>query len=237
MFLTTHWSMVLAAGGAESCAAREALAALCQTYWRPLYAYARRRGYSPHDAEDLTQGLFVRLLERGDIAGVHPERGRFRSYLLASMNHFMSDEWDKARAQKRGGGKVILMDTTEAESAFLRDHVDTDSPDRLFDRQWALTVLGEVQQRLRRAYAREGKAQVFDALRFSLAGERSDVPYAELAGPLDMTEGAVKAAVHRLRGRYRRTLREMIAETVATPEDVEDELRVLLRSLAEKDSA
>lgn len=235
MFLTTHWSMVLAAGGADSAAARDALASLCQVYWRPLYAYARRRGYSQHDAEDLTQGLFARILDRGDVAGVHPDRGRFRSYLLAAMNHFMSDEWDKARARKRGGGKVILMDTTEAESLYLQQHVDANTPDKLFDQQWAMTVLDEVQGRLRRSYAREGKSELFDALRFSLMGDRSSAPYAELGRELGLSEGAVKAAVHRLRRRYRLCLRELIAETVAEPEEVEDELRHLLRALADRD--
>ena len=166
------------------------------------------------------------------MAGVQPGQGRFRSYLLAAMNHFMADEWDKATALKRGGGKVVLMDTTEAESAYLRQYLDQETPDRIFDRQWAMTVLDEVQRRLKRQYAREGRSELFEALRFSLMGERSEVPYAELARGLGMTEGAVKAAVHRLRRRYRTCLREMIAETVTDPEDVEDELRHLLRALA-----
>ena len=233
MFLTTHWSVVLSAGGSDSTQARDALAKLCQVYWRPLYAYVRRRGYSSHDAEDLTQGFFARILERHDVAGVDPTKGRFRSYLLAAMNHYMSDEWDKARAQKRGGGKVILMDTTEAESAYLQHHVDTDTPARLFDRHWAITVLDEVHERLRQDYALEGKADLFETLRFALMGERSQVPYTELARRLGLSEGAVKAAVLRLRKRYRRLLRIFIAETVATPDDVEDELRHLLRTLAD----
>jgi len=233
VFLTTHWSVVLAAGTSESTRARDALAKLCRVYWRPLYAYVRRRGYSAHDAEDLTQGFFARLLERGGVAAVSPAKGRFRSYLLAAMNHYLSDEWDKARAQKRGGGKVILIDTTEAESSYLRNHVDADTPAKLYDQRWAITVLEEVHRRLRGEHERQGRADLFEALRFSLTGDRSPVPYAELARSLDVSEGSVKTAVHRLRRRYRRLLRELIAETVETPEEVEDELRYLMRALSD----
>ncbi|MBX3746094.1 MAG: sigma-70 family RNA polymerase sigma factor [Verrucomicrobiae bacterium] len=223
---------MLAAGRSDSTRAREALANLCQTYWRPLYAYIRRRGYSPHDAEDLTQAFFARLLGRHDVAAVSPERGRFRSYLLGATNHFLADEWDKARARKRGGGKVISLDSAAAEAAYAQTPVDAVTPETLYDRRWAITVLEEAHQRLRREQEREGKVGQFDRLRFALAGERSALPYAELARELDMTEGAVKVAVHRLRRRYRAVLRELVAETVATPDEVEDELRHLLRALA-----
>lgn len=232
VFVTTHWSMVLTAGRSDSTAARDALAKLCQTYWRPLYAYVRRRGYPPADAEDLTQAFFARLLERKDVGTVSPERGRFRSYLLAAMNHFLSDEWDKARAQKRGGLRVIPFESSIAESADALDPADRLTPEMLFDRRWAITVLEEVLQRLRREYERDGKGTLFEALRFSLMADSAAGSYAEIAGRLGMSEGAMKVAVHRLRQRYRRLLRELIAETVATPAEVEDELRCLRRALA-----
>jgi RNA polymerase sigma factor (sigma-70 family) len=230
VFVTTRWSVVLTAGRNDTSRAQEALEQLCQIYWRPLYAYLRRRGYAHSDAEDLTQAFFARLLERKDVATVHPDRGKFRSYLLAALNHFLSDEWDKARAQKRGGGQVITLDmaTIEAEE----QQADTLSPEKVFDRRWALTVLEGVHRRLRQEHEQEGRGAQFEALRFCLMGERSSLPYAELAGTLGLSEGAVKVAVHRLRQRYRRLLRELIAETVAGPDEVEEELRYLLRALA-----
>jgi RNA polymerase sigma-70 factor (ECF subfamily) len=231
-FTTTHWSVVLTAGRNDTTRAHDALARLCQTYWRPLYAYVRRRGYSQHDAEDLTQAFFARLLERNDVAAVSPVRGKFRSYLLAAMNHFLSDEWDKARAQKRGGGCVIEMDSTVAEAIHARQSDDPLTPERLFDQRWAITVLEEVHRRLRTRYEAEDKGELFEALRFSLMGERNTVPYAELAPRLDMSEGAMKVAVHRLRQRYRKLLRELIAETVAAPAEVEEELQYLMQALS-----
>ena len=234
-FLTTQWSIVVAAGQGDSTEAREAMATLCRSYWHPLYAYVRRRGYSAHDAEDLTQGFFARLLERDDVATVRRENGKFRSFLLGAMNHYLSDEWDKARAKKRGGGKVMLLDFTAAESAYLHHAIDESAtPDQLYDQRWAITVLEEVQRRLRREHECEGKAGWFDALRFTLMGERGHPSYAELSRRLGTTEGAVKVAAHRLRRRYRRLLRELIAETVSTPEEIEEELRHLLRALANR---
>ena len=232
VFATTHWSVVLAAGRTDSTRAHEALARLCRTYWRPLYAYVRRRGYPAHDAEDLTQAFFARLLERNDVAAVSPDRGKFRSYLLAAMNHFLSDEWDKARAQKRGGGRVIEMDSAVAEAIHAQQTEDTLTPEKLFDQRWAITVLEEVHRRLRQEHEREGRGAQFEALRFSLMGERSAVPYAELATRLKMPENTVKTAVHRLRQRYRELLRAEVAETVSCAEDVEVELHELFRALA-----
>jgi len=231
-FVTTCWSVVLRAGRSDSTTARDALATLCQTYWRPLYAYVRRRGYQPADAEDLTQEFFARLLERQDVAAVSPERGRFRSYLLAAMNHFLCDEWDKARAQKRGAGRLIRLDIGLAEAVCAEECVGGLTPEALFDQRWAITVLEEVHQRLRREYEREGKGALFETLRFSLTGERGAAPYAELARRLELSESGVKVAVHRLRRRYRALLRELIAETVTSPGEVEDELRHLLRAVA-----
>lgn len=232
VFVTTHWSIVLTAGKSDTTRAHDALEKLCRIYWRPLYAYVRRRGYTPQDAEDLTQEFFARLLRREDVATVKPDRGKFRSYLLGAMNHFLADEWDRARAQKRGGGKVVPLDLSAAESHYPGQEADVLTPEKLFDQRWAVTVLEEVHQRLRGEYGHQGKADIFEALRFSLMGERSAVPYVDLAGKLGMSEGAVKVAVHRLRRRYRTLLRELIAETVATPEEVEEELRHLLQALA-----
>jgi RNA polymerase sigma factor (sigma-70 family) len=232
VFGTTHWSVVLTAGRTDSTCAQAALATLCQTYWPPLYAYVRRRGYSPHDAEDLTQEFFARFLQRNDVTMVGPERGKFRSYLLAAMNHFLSDEWDKTRAAKRGGGQVSHLDTSVAESAYAADYADTLTPEKLFHQRWAITVLETVQERLRREHEREGKTALFETLRFSLMGERSAVPYAGLAARLGLSEGAIKVAVHRLRQRYRLVLRETIAATVSSPEEVEEELRQLLQAVA-----
>lgn len=235
LFLTTHWSVVVAAGQEESARARDAMATLCRTYWQPLYAYVRRRGYTAHDAEDLTQGFFASILERDDVATVRRESGKFRSYLLAAMNHYLSDARDRAQAQKRGGGKVLVLDFQAAESAYLHPTVDsTATPDHLFDQQWALTLLQDVLRRLRREHEQAGKTEWFEALAFSLTGERGDRSYAELAQDLRTTEGAIKVGVHRLRRRYRRLLRDLIAETVSTPDDVEEELRELLRALAQR---
>ena len=231
-FLTTHWSVVLASGQSDTPRAAEALQRLCQAYWYPLYTYVRRRGYSPHDAQDLTQGFFAHLLQHDAMTKVDPAKGKFRSFLLASMNHFLSDECDKSRAQKRDGGKSISLDLESAETRYLQQADDPLTAEKTFERRWALTLLEQVYERLRQDYGREGKGDVFETLRFSLMGERSAVPYTELARRLNMNEGAVKVAVHRLRHNYRKRLRAQIAETVATPEEVEEELRCLLRALA-----
>ena len=232
VFVTTHWSVVLTAGRSDTTRARAALENLCQTYWHPLYAYVRRRGHSSEDAQDLTQAFFARLLERNAVAAVAPEKGRFRSFLLASLNHFLSDEWDKARAQKRGGGKVISLDLQSAETRLGEIPVEHFTPEKAFEHRWAITLLEQVYQRLGEEYRAQGKGALFDALRTTLAGASDAAPYAELARQLDLTEGAVKVAVHRLRQRYRGLLRDTIADTVSTPDEVEDELRYLFRTLA-----
>ena len=231
-FVTTHWSVVLAAARSDTTHAHDALARLCQTYWHPLYAYVRRRGYSPEDAADLTQGFFARLLERNAVATVNPDKGRFRSFLLASLNHFLSDEWDKARAQKRGGAKVISFDTESAESWLDQQPSKTLTPEKAFELRWAITLLEQVYRRLEEEHCRQGKTELFDVLRTTLAGAGNSAPYAKLAERLGLSEGAVKVAVHRLRQRYRALLRETIAETVASPEAVDEELRYLMRVVA-----
>ena len=230
-FATTHWTMVLHAGRSDTTRAQEALAQLCQTYWYPLYAYVRRRGYSPEDAEDLTQGFFARLLELNSLADVRREKGKFRSFLLASLNHFLSDEWDRVRAQKRGHSQVISLDTDAAETRFGREPADTATPEKLFERQWAMTLLEAVVKRLQSEYESAGKGVLFMALRFSIMGEKSDVPYTQLAKEVGLSEEALRVAVHRLRQRYRQMLRDEIAQTVATPAEVDDEIRHLFQAL------
>lgn len=223
--------MVLRAAQNDTTGAFNALSRLCEVYWYPLYAYVRRRGYSPDDAQDLTQGFFAFILQRNAIANVSPEKGKFRAFLLASLNHFLAGEWDKAHAQKRGG-QVIAMDLTSAETRFARLASNDTAPDQLFEQQWALTLLEDVYQQLRRDYEQDGKAALFDALRFSLTGTKGEESYADIARRLGMNEGAVKVAAHRLRQRYRVLLRQHIAETVSGPEEVEDELRYLFQVLA-----
>ena len=232
-FVTTHWSVVLAAGRNDTTRAREALARLCQTYWYPLYACARRRGNSPHDAQDLTQAFFAHLLERRSLADANPARGRFRSFLLTAMNHFLIHQWNKARAKKRGGGgQAISLDLAAAEERFDLEPADSASPDKLFDREWALTLLQEVLNRLEAEFRREGKHELFDALKQTLTGSRESQPYAELAAGLGLNEGAVKVAVHRLRKRYRELIRAEIARTLDRSRDIEEEMRHLFSALA-----
>jgi RNA polymerase sigma factor (sigma-70 family) len=232
-FLTTHWSVVLAAGRSDSTRAQNALARLCQTYWFPLYAYVRRRGHSPHDAQDLTQGFFAQLLEHQSFACADPTRGRFRSFLLASLDHFLCHEWQKLRAQKRGGGQQILsLDLALAEQRYDLEPADNSTPDKLFDKHWARALLEEVLNQLEAEFQQAGKTELFVALKQTLTGTRESQPYAELAVRLGMNEAAVKVAVHRLRKRYRQLLRAEIANSVADPEQAEDELRHLFAALA-----
>ncbi len=232
VFVTTHWSMVLAAGG-ESVQSQDALAKLCQVYWYPLYSYVRRRGQSSEDAQDLTQEFFSRLLQRNWLSRADPGKGRFRSFLLGSMNHFLSDEWDKARAQKRGGGVAPLpLEFNTAEDRFSREPADNTTPEQSFERRWALALLEEVLGWLRAEYEAEGRAELFAALHPCLIGDRTAQPYAELAVKLNVSEGTVKAAAHRLRQRYRQLLRDEIANTIAEPGEVDEELRHLFAVLA-----
>ena len=229
-FATTRWSVVLAAGGAGKGGER-ALAELCRGYWYPLYAYVRRQGRAPHDAQDLTQGFFARLIEKGWLDGVAPERGKFRAWLLAAMKHFLLNEWDKSRARKRGGGvSPVSMDDATAETRYLREPAAHDDAELLYDRRWALTLIERVMARLRKEFADAGKTDLFDAIKGTLTG---DAPaYMEIAHTRGSTEGAVKVAVHRLRERYREAIRAELAETVGSPADIEDELRHLLAVLS-----
>jgi RNA polymerase sigma-70 factor (ECF subfamily) len=209
-----------------------ALAGLCQTYWYPLYAYVRQRGYGSHDAQDLTQEFFARLLRRNTLQSVTRDKGRFRSFLLASLNRFLTDEWRKASAQKRGGGGVVSLDAADAETRFSHEPVDRFTPEKLFEQNWALALLNQVYERLREEFGKAGKELQFEALKFCLTGDRSKVPYAELASRLNTSENAVKISVHRMRQRYRELLREEVAHTVVEPGEVEDELHRLFRALS-----
>jgi RNA polymerase sigma-70 factor (ECF subfamily) len=192
----------------------------------------RRRGYSPEDAQDLTQAFFARLLERETVAGVVPGKGRFRSFLLTSLNHFLADEWSRANARKRGSGQVFSIDWQSAETQLGEMPVERFTPERAYDHRWAMTLLAQVYQRLEEEYRAAGKAGVFAVLSGTLAGKSGAAPYVRLAEQLGWSEGAVKVAVHRLRQRYRVLLREIIADTVSTPEEAEDELRHLFAVLA-----
>jgi RNA polymerase sigma factor (sigma-70 family) len=228
-FATTHWSIVLAAGGATP-AAGNALAVLCRAYWYPLYVFVRRQGHAPHDAQDLTQAFFARLLAKSALGAVTPERGRFRTFLLTAMEHFLINEWRRARTRKRGGGAPLLSLDDDAEARYLREPADAITPEKLFDRRWALTLLDRVLVRLGGELAAVGKAAQFEALKFCLSGEKH--AYAEVARGLGMTEGAVKVAAHRLRERYRALIRAEIAETVASSEEVDSEMRDLFAALS-----
>jgi len=233
VFVTTHWSVVLAAARRDTPRAQAALEHLCRMYWYPIYYFVRRQGYSMHDAQDLTQEFFARLLEKNWLGHADQSRGRFRSFLLLVLKRFLAVEWHKANAQKRAGERPCLplpLDT--AETRYVREPADTSSPDQAFEKQWALTLLETVLRQLRSDYEQDGQGRLFETLKPCLMGSRETQPYAELSGKLEMSEGAVKVAVYRLRTRYRERLKAEIAHTVASPADVDPELRHLFRVLA-----
>jgi RNA polymerase sigma-70 factor (ECF subfamily) len=222
--------MVRAAGDSSGPEARDALASLCTAYWYPLYAFVRRQGHGPEQAQDLTQGFFARLLEKNDLASADQTRGRFRSFLLAACKHFLSNERDREHALKRGGGRVPLsIDRTAAEGCYGREPSHDETPERLFERRWALTLLEQVLARLRGEYETAGKGRLFERLKGHLTG--GGEAHAQAAAELRMSEGAVKVAVHRLRQRYRDLLRDEIAQTLTDPAEVEDEVRALFAAL------
>jgi RNA polymerase sigma factor (sigma-70 family) len=232
-FATTRWSVILAAGDSASTQHEPALAALCQTYWFPLYAYLRRRGYDSHQAEDYTQGFFAGILERKGLQRADPKYGKFRSFFLACLKNFLADEWDRAQARKRGGDKKVLsLDFDAAASRYDREPAHGLSPEKLFERSWALTVLTRAMDRLRTEFTALDKQQLFDRLKVYLSAEKEAISYRDVAAELDMTEGAVKVAVHRLRRRYRELVRDEIAQTVATEAQVDEEIRDLFAALA-----
>jgi len=229
-FATTHWSVVCSAAQTDSIEAREALETLCRTYWYPVYAFVRRQGNNSHDAEDLTQEFFARLLEKNTFAAADRRRGKFRSFLLSSLKNFMTKEWQRGQAQKRGGGQILIPLAEEAEHRYALEAAQT--PGSLFERRWALTLLERVLAALQHEFRASGKESLFDALKPALMGEGRGIPYAEIAATFSMTESAIKVAVHRLRARYRELLFAEIAHTVATPAEVEEELRHLFAAVS-----
>jgi RNA polymerase sigma-70 factor (ECF subfamily) len=232
-FPATHWSVVVLAGQESSTPAADALEKLCRAYWYPLYVFVRRRGYDAHTAQDLTQSFFARLLEKHYLNAVDRTKGKFRSFLLASMEHFLANAWRDAHAQKRGGNaSFISIDDDSAEGPYLQLPASELSPEKLFEQQWALALLDQVLARLRAEFATAGKAAQFDALKGFLTGRKQEVAYAELAGKLNSTEAALKMAVSRLRHRYGEVLREEIGNTVTTSDEVEEELKALFTALS-----
>ena len=232
IFATTHWSVVLAAGETDSSKAPEAMAQLCRTYWYPLYAYVRRKGYDSHEAQDLTQEFFARLLARNYLSVADRNKGKFRSFLLGSLEHFLAREWTKAHAQKRGGGQTLFsLDEVDAENRYLLEPTDELTAEKIFDRRWATTLLEQAMARLREHYRADHKGNIFEKLELFLTGNAPETSYAEIAGSLNMTEGALKVAVHRLRQRYGELVRAEIAQTVAAPDEVDEELHYLFAVL------
>ncbi len=231
-FATTHWSVVAAAGGESSPLAREALATLCSAYWYPLYAYVRRRGYQPDEAQDLVQGFFAQLLEKDRIRAADPARGRFRSFLLASFNNFVANQRRDAQTAKRGGGhRVLSLDFNSGEDRYHLEPSHEVTPEVIFQRRWAMTVLENAVGRLEQELEQAGKKDQFETLRAFLGGESEPPAYCDVAEELNTTEGAAKVAVHRLRRRCGEILREEISQTVTSDEDIDQELRDLFANL------
>src|ERR1700729_986371 len=229
-FPTTRWTLVIAAADPQRKEARAALISLCENYWYPLYAYLRRRGYPADQAQDLTQEFFTRVLEGRYLDRADPEKGRFRSFLLTSLKFFVADEEDRQRAHKRGGGAVMSLEFSSGEGRYQREPAHNETPEWIFERRWALSVLDRVVDKLRDEFVRHGRPEHFERLKVFLLGQ-SDAPYAGLAREMNTSEGALKVAIHRLRKRYRELFRQEIADTVADPAEVESELRHLAAAL------
>jgi RNA polymerase sigma factor (sigma-70 family) len=225
-FPTTRWTLVTAAGDPHRKEAKSALVSLCENYWYPLYAYLRRRGFPSDQAQDLTQEFFIRLLEGRYLDRADPEKGRFRSFLLSSLKFFAADEEDRQRAHKRGGGVVVPLEFSSGEERYQREPAHDETPERIFEQRWALSVIDRVVEKLRNEFVQHGRPEHFERLKVFLLGQ-SDAQYAALAREMNTSEGALKVAIHRLRKRYRELLRQEIADTVADPAEVESELRYL----------
>lgn len=229
VFATTHWSVVLAARQQPSPESAAALEQLCRSYWYPLYAYIRRRGHSPEDAQDLTQEFFARLLAKDYLAAVQPAKGKFRWFLLSALKCFLVNEHERALAGKRGGGRAhVPFDGEKAEGRYRLEAADYQTPDKLFDRAWAVNLIEGAHRSLEDECALEGKRALFDQLKHTLSGDTGSATYAEIGAELGLSESGVKSAVHRLRRRYRQLLREQIAQTVPDDQALEEELRDLL---------
>jgi len=229
---TTHWSAVLAAGQTASPRAAAAMEELCRTYWYPIYAYVRRRGHAVEDAQDLTQEFFARLIGKQWVADANPARGRFRTFLLTALNHFLANEWRNARAAKRGGGRSVISLDDTTESRYAHEPASDLTPEKLYERRWALSLFDRALGRLREQYGAAGKKKLYDHLQKFLSSEAADGEYARLGAELEMSSGAMAAAVHRLRQHYRELVREEVAQTVETPAEVEEEVRSLLAALS-----
>ena len=231
-FTTTHWSVVLAAADPAAPDRCGAMAHLCENYWYPLYAYVRRRGNSAHEAEELTQEFFARLIEKEFIRNTDPEKGRFRAFLLVCLKRFLANEWDRARAEKRGGKKSIFsIDFHDADERYRREPAHGLTPERIFERRWALGLLEQALGQLAREMTDSGKGHVFEKLKGCLMAEADTPTHDRMASELGLSPGAVKVRVHRLRQRYRRILRERIAMTLSDPAEVDDEIRRLFSAL------
>lgn len=231
-FHTTQWSLVLAARKSAATGAEEALASLCTAYWYPLYAFVRRQGYAAEEARDLTQGYFVRLLEKKVLRDVDPSAGRFRSFLLVSLKHFLANERDRERALKRGGGQAPIPLDDDAEDRYSIEPVEHENAEKLFERRWALTVLDRVKESLREEMVGAGKGELYEQLRDFIASGKAERPYREIAVDLGLNESAVKMAALRMRRRFGALLRKEIAQTVATREQIDGEIRHLLAALS-----
>lgn len=230
-FATTRWTVVLRAGGKSTAQAAVALEELCAVYWYPLYAYVRHHGHSREDAEDLVQGFFEQFLQKNYLQDVKSEKGRFRAFLLSALKHFMANKWDRANRQKRGGGvSPLSLDWQDADTRYQIEPADNLSPDKLYDRAWAVLLLEKVIEGLRAESVAEGNQRLFEELRPVLMLGKGAIPYAQAAGRLNLSEGAVRVAVHRLRRRYRERLRDEIGQTLSNPEQVEEEIAALFQA-------
>jgi RNA polymerase sigma-70 factor (ECF subfamily) len=228
-FTTTHWSLILNAQDTSSPLAAAALEKLCRAYWYPLYVYVRRQGEDDESAKDLAQGFFARLLEKGYLAQAQREKGKFRSFLLTALKHFLSDERDKARAQKRGGGQTLVsLDDSTGQQRYCLEPVDEMDAEKLFERRWALTLLEQARARLKEEYLESGKSSLYERLKVFEGGDKNGPPYTQVAAEVGLTENGVKSAVFRLRQRYRELVREEVAHTVDSPEEVDGEIRYLI---------
>jgi RNA polymerase sigma-70 factor (ECF subfamily) len=230
LFATTHWSVVLTASDEASPQAEAALTRLCQSYWLPVYAFVRKRGHSPEQAQDLTQGFFANFLEKQHVMKADRERGRFRSFLMTSVENFLRNEHDRGQAQKRGGGRqIVSLDEQDAEARYLCEPTTETDPAKAFEQRWAATLLQTVLSRLQAEFGDAGRAELFDALQAHLWGDTDSTPYPELAERFGLTLANVKTTAHRLRQRYRELLREEIAHTVSLPSQIDDEIRHLMK--------
>ncbi len=230
-FSTTQWTLVLEAGDTQSPHSRHSLEILCERYWHPVYRYIRYRGYDRSEAEDLTQGFFAQLLEKNYLKVADRERGRFRSFLLTSVKHFLADQWDRAQAQKRGGGKSWLQLDFESAETLCREPAQGTTPETIFERQWAVTMLGGILDQLREEATQNGSAERFSRLQGFLTGDTTGTPHKQVAQELGISEEAVRVSIHRMRRRFGKLLRDQITQTIAEPEQIDDEIRYLFAVL------